>query len=149
MIRPLAALALLAAPATAQTMAPGECFLRQYSRDHMASHTDQTVTLIALGPETGAEEADAPILRLMVMVRGDSEAYRGSAYCDGWGVPMDCLMEGDAGAFRIEPAKGGVRLTLAVRGVSFEGTRDFVTLDGDRGDDRVFLLPRVPADACP
>lgn len=149
MIRPAAVLTLLAAPAAAQTMLPGDCFLRQYARDHLASHPDQTVTLIALGPETGAEEADAPILRVMVMVRGDGEAYRGSAYCDGWGVPMNCLMEGDAGAFTVEPSGKGVRLRLALRGISFEGARDFVTLHGDRGDDRVFLLPRVPADACP
>jgi hypothetical protein len=148
-IRPAALAALLAAPAAAQTMAPGDCFLRQYSRDHLASHPDQTVTLIALGPETGAEEADAPILRVMVMVRGDDLPYRGTAYCNGWGVPMDCLMEGDAGAFRIEPSGKGVRVTLARRGVSFEGMRGFVTLEGDRGDDRVFQLPRVPADACP
>lgn len=134
----------------AEAAAPGQCYLRQYSRQHLAEHPAQNVTLIALGPETGADEADAPILRVGLMVRGDDEIYLGTAYCDGWGRRMDCVMEGDAGAFILEDAKGGaVKLTLARRGIAFEGSRRFVELAGDRGDDRVFLIPAVPADACP
>ncbi len=140
----------LALPVQAQIILPGSCYLRQYSRDHLAKHPDQTVTMIAIGPETGADEADAPILRVAVTVRGDGEVYLGVGYCDGWGKRMDCAMEGDAGAFALEPAKdGAVRLTLARRGIAFEGARGFVELAGDRGDDREFLIPAVPADACP
>jgi predicted nucleic acid-binding Zn ribbon protein len=140
----------IALPAHAQVILPGSCYLRQYTRAHLAEHPDQTVTMIALGPETGAEEADAPILRLMVAVRGDGEFYRATAYCDGWGRRMDCMLEGDAGGFTLEPARdGAVRMTLARYGITFEGSGGFVTLEGDRGDDRVFLIPAVPADACP
>lgn len=140
----------IAFPSQAQVILPGSCYLRQYSAAHLAEHPAQTVTLIALGPETGAEEADAPILRLALEVRGGREMFRGTAYCDGWGRRMDCVMEGDAGGFVLEPARdGAVRMTLARYGITLEGSRDFVSLAGDRGDDRVFLIPAVPADACP
>lgn len=139
-----------ALPAGAQTIDPNGCWLRQYSAGHLAKHPDQTVTLIALGPETGAEEADAPILRLAVQKRGSREIFYGAAYCDGWRSPMDCMMEGDMGLFRLERAKdGAVKLTVHRVGVTLEGSRDFVTLYGDRGDDIAFLIPRVPPDACP
>jgi hypothetical protein len=139
----------LALPAQAQTIPPGSCYLRDYSDSHLAKHPEQTVTLIALGPETGADEADAPILRLAVQKRGSREIFRGVAYCDGWRSPMSCMMEGDMGLFRLERTKDGVRLTVHRAGVTLEGRSDFVTLYGDRGDDIVFAIPRVPADACP
>jgi hypothetical protein len=134
-------------PAQADMILPGQCYLRQYSRDHLVQHPDQRVTQIAVGPEGGTGD---PILRVAVMLRGDREVYSGAAYCTRWGRKMDCAMEGDMGAFTLEPAKdGAVRLSVGSPGMSFEGTAGFIDLAADRGDDRVFLIPPVPADACP
>lgn len=141
---------VVSGPAQAEVILPGSCYLREYSRQHLAKHPDQMVRMIALGPETGAGEADAPILRVAVMLRGGGEVLTGTAYCDGWGKRMDCGMEGDAGAFLLEPASNGaVRLSVSRQGLFFEGSEGFVELRGDRGDDRVFLIPSVPPDACP
>jgi hypothetical protein len=153
-MRRAAALALPAVlvglAAAAQGLPPGACHLRRYAPDHLAAHPAQSVTLIALAPETGAAEADTPVLRLSVAVRGDREIYRATAYCDRWQFPADCLLEGDAGAFRLEAARdGALRLTVAPRGISLEGSRGFVALEGTRGDDRLFLIPRAAPGACP
>jgi hypothetical protein len=136
-----------AVPAHADIVLPGQCYLRQYSRDHLVQHPNQRVTQIAVGPE--AETSDS-ILRVAVMLRGDREVYSGAAYCNQWGRKMDCAMEGDMGSFTLEPAKdGAVRLSVGLPGMSFEGATGFIDLAADRGDDRVFLIPPVPADACP
>ena len=85
----------------------GACYLRQYSRDHLAKHQNQLVTHISLGPEYGQTEADVLILRVAVYVRGSDEQYRGSAYCDSTGSSLSCHLEGDGGWFTLSPGKNG------------------------------------------
>jgi hypothetical protein len=156
-MKALAALLILAAlPAQAQsprqTLFPtdGSCYLRQYSNRHLADHPNQLVTQIALGPEYGQAEADVLILRVAVYARGSNERFTGSAYCENTGASLSCGLEGDGGRFSLSPGKKGA-LTMRVGRdpLGFEGSRGFLTFGGGVSDDETFLIPRVPADACP
>lgn len=52
-----------------------------------------------------------------------------------------CVMEGDAGAFQITPAKNGEILIAGSRlGMGFENDTAFATLAATFRDDRSFLL---------
>ncbi|MEZ5798491.1 MAG: hypothetical protein R3D63_14080 [Paracoccaceae bacterium] len=124
------------------------CYRRQYDRAHLASHPDQRVTEIAVGAV--ARDARVVVVNLSLMRRGDREVYLASAYCESRLDHLSCLMEGDAGAFDLSPAKGGkLLLTVATRGMAFEGARDFVEISGLTGDDRSFLLAGAAPGACP
>lgn len=150
-------LGLLALPAGAESLrathlhADGAsgCFLRQYSRDHMAAHPAQMVTLIALGRTGGDPWAKLQPVRLMAMFRsGDSATVE--AWCRDGGPGMVCSAEGDAGTFTLEArSKGAIVLEPVGGGLVLEGAADFHMLSPTTGDDRSFLLPPVPADACP
>lgn len=161
-MRRLAVLALalsLAAPAAAESLldshfgdrapASGGCFLRDYSRDHLAAHPDQLTRRIGLRISPLSAEPGFTLLDVFVTLRGRDEEYHGLAYCTEVGDRLECLMEGDAGGFALSGAKrGAVRLEVDAAGLSFEGQSDFVTLDGRGGDDRVFLIPNVDTDLC-
>lgn len=153
--------ALLAGPAGAEgrvgalsgALFPSDasCYLRQYSAAHLAAHPDQRVTQIALGP-WGPEWGNRRdlVLTVAIYLTGNPQRYSGVAYCRDAGPYLRCRMEGDAGSFALEAATGGaLRMTLTGDGIGFEGPRDFVALSARTGDDRVFLIPPVPADACP
>jgi len=149
---PIAALAALPAAAQnpRQQMFPTEnsCYARAYSAAHLASHPVQQVTTIALTPERQISGEDRLLLRLSVTMRGARETYIGVGYCEDAGAnALTCGMEGDAGGFTLAAAKAGaVTLRVGRNGVSFEGNADFRTLEGQSGDDRVFLLR--PTDQC-
>lgn len=152
----LFALILAPAAASAETLRDQlfpyntSCYLRYYNDDHLAAHPAQQVAQILVGPEYGSF-AETPLqLRVVVNLRGDFQEFRAQAYCEDAGRALNCLMEGDAGAFQLEPGRdGALRLSVAPRGMSFEGAAGFLTLDGQMADDRTFLLPAVPADSCP
>lgn len=149
-------MACLALPAAAETpiaaMFPStaSCYLRQYSDSHLASHPDQLVSMIAIGPDPATHGADnALVLRLMVGFRGGPMALA-YAYCGNDGGGIDCVMEGDAGGLAISPANGGgIRARVAPQGLWLETDGGSIMLQADSGDDRSFDLPPVPADACP
>jgi hypothetical protein len=145
-----ATLAMLSQPAAAQGLLGEGCFLRAYTPDHLARHPDQQVTIIALRRADRHDTLGGAWVELSVGMRAWDEVLQGSALCDP--VPagaLNCQMEGDAGAFRLDPARGGaLRLTVAARGVMLEGTSDFAMLSGTSGDDRVFLIPPVDPVAC-
>jgi hypothetical protein len=120
------------------------CYVRAYSDNHLARHPQQTVTHIALSPAAFAPEPPMRGLDVHVMVRGNDEQFSGAGYCDVEPDRLICGMEGDAGSFVLTGEKPGqVRLTVGAWGMSFEGESGFVTLEGDRGDDRVFLLNKA------
>lgn len=122
------------------------CYLRRYTARHLSEHPAQQV--MAMGLALYPEASDQVILNLYVRLRPGNVRVMGSAYCDQDGEGLDCRMEGDAGRFSLTGAKNGaLRLSVAPAGVSFEGEA-FHTLDGTRGDDRVFLLPPVGAQDC-
>jgi hypothetical protein len=146
----------LALPAAAQSLretmltdAPF-CFARSYDKAHLAAHADQTVTAFRIGPhpEVPQNAADGMVLLVQVERRGSDEVLTGAGYCTV-GKIADCGMEGDAGSFTIEPRDAdSLVLIVGQYGITFDGQRDFVTLDGDRGDDREFLLYRADPALC-
>jgi hypothetical protein len=124
----------------------GTCYLRRYTVDHLQSHPQQRVSAIGLVLYPGGDQT---LATLYVRIRPDQVQAMGSAYCDQDGEGQDCLMEGDAGRFSLTGAKNGaLRLSVAPRGISLEGMRDFITLSGTSGDDRVFLLPPLGDADC-
>jgi len=118
------------------------CYMRLYGADHLAGHPQQRVTRLALIGEPGQSDASTLVATLRVDIRGSAETYVGSAYCQGEGDSLSCGMEGDAGHFTLSPARMGVLLRVD-GAISFEGQGDFLTLSGETGDDRLFLLPLV------
>ena len=119
---------------------PATCYARDYTAAHLAAHPQQRTTSLALTPLGRSDRLLD--LRLVITFRGQpGEAMVAVAYCENISNSLYCLMEGDAGAFAITAAKdGAILLEVSSRGMSFEGARDFVTLESDRGDDRSFLL---------
>ena len=147
---------VLAGPALAQspreTLFPSDasCYLRYYNAEHMAKHPAQTVELIQVGPDQTQWQNDELVLKIGLDLRSASGQLLGYAYCTPAGKGLTCAMEGDAGSFQLTPARdGAIRIDIGPDGVSFEGDSGFVTLEGNSGDDRSFVMPPVPADACP
>ena len=146
---------LLATPAFAQSPrdaifpSDASCYLRHYSAGHLASHPQQNVAEIALGPEPATFDAPVLGLRLALYRRGSNTRYEGRAACENTGGALSCQLEGDGGWFTLWPkADGTLRLEVGRGGLIFEAA-DFLEVSGISGDDRVFVLPRVPADSCP
>ena len=127
----------------------GGCFVRNYSKQHLASHADQLVRHISLSPVPMADPAGVKLMNLMVNLRGSDEYYSGIAYCKAKGPSMVCRLEGDGGGFTLDAAKdGALRLSVAKSGLHFEGQTNFISIAGTSGDDRVFVLPNVSSDQC-
>jgi hypothetical protein len=127
----------------------GACYLRFYGAAHMASHPDQRVTEIAIGPDAAQTTVAQLALRVQVQTRDSDDFYTGTAYCSAAGNALACSVEGDGGGFSLEPRDGAVQLTLTSAGMVLEGGSGFLDLSGVKGDDRVFRLPPVPAVSCP
>lgn len=151
----IAMLVLLPCPLLGQTgataMFPPEaaCFLRHYDAAHLAKHPQQRTTDIALTPAEGQVVSSSLVVDIEVNLRGVSESYIGSAYCEPDAAGLSCGMEGDAGAFRLGLRDGGaLLLTVDPGGMSFEGAEDFLALSGISGDDRAFLMYPVAAADC-
>jgi hypothetical protein len=147
---------LLGTPAAAQSLidthlyASGGsgCFLRQYSDDHLAKHPAQMVSMIAIGrTDYRPLYADQP-MRVMVMFRTGDYATT-LADCREGGPGMVCTTEGDGGAFTLEARPKGAVLLRPVGDLVMEGAEEFHMLSATSGDDREFLIPPVPPDACP
>lgn len=129
---------------------PSSCYLRNYSLTHLAGHPDQTVRWIALSARPEESDDRTQAVTLSLRLRGDGEFYRSTAYCEEADGRLDCLMEGDAGAFSLRPAReGALLISVAPRGMAFEGSQGFVEISGSGGDDRSFLLPAAPVSSCP
>ena len=153
----LVALLLAASPVAAESPQDqmfgdrSACYLRKYSRMHLEDHPAQRVTKIALkrwAPER--RNRRYLVLEVTLLLRRSSEQYEGIAYCENEAGHLFCQLEGDGGSFTLEPYKDGmVRLAVTRDGMRFEGSQSFIEISGRTGDDRVFLLSRVPAGACP
>lgn len=128
-------------------MFPGadSCYARVYTDAHLTKHPIQRVTQISISPDL---TIDAPLLGLHVQLElrdVPGGAFEGYGYCENEGNhTLYCGMEGDAGGFRITPAKSGaVLIEVSSLGMSFENTAGFATLEARSGDDRSFLLQPV------
>jgi hypothetical protein len=145
----LISVALFTSPAMAETaqdmvFAPdGPCFSRSYDDAHLASHPDQQVTLMVVRADSEDMELDQTedlLVLVDVLTRSSTFPYSGIGYCTPGKDGMDCRMEGDAGGFTLTDQDGRLRLDVGENGLSFEGETDFLTLQPDQGDDRLFLL---------
>lgn len=129
----------------------GSCYLRHYSRDHLASHPQQRVEDILIGPwAPGRDDPRYLVLKLAVSLRDRPGLFWGVAFCENTGGDLSCGLEGDAGHFTLSPeGNGALRLSVGRHGLLFEGETEMIEISGTTGDDRVFLMPAVPADSCP
>jgi hypothetical protein len=125
------------------------CHIRNYDAAHLAKHPEQTVAQIALNPSALPQEPGLELLDLFVQVKTSAYHYHALAYCKPGPRQWSCNLEGDGGSFALTHEKPGtLRLTISLGGLGFEGAQDFLTLYGDRGDDRVFLIPSVASELC-
>ena len=138
----LTALLAFSGPGVAQSLDPTQCYGRVYSVEHLASHPDQYTREIAFGPNADAPKvAGRQTFTLGVVVKGSDETFRTVAYCEPAGAGLSCGLEGDGGAFTIEPEAGGTALlTLGPDGAGFEGASDFIRIDPTATDDAAFRL---------
>lgn len=115
----------------------------------MDAHPLQQVTQIALGRDGYTPGEAEQVLRLQVFVRG-GDWGESLAFCRPAAPGMVCGVEGDGGSFSLEGRPDG-RLMLRPlgEGVVVEGRLGFYRLSAKVGDDGAFLIPPVPADACP
>ncbi len=135
--------------ATAMFPPEASCFQRHYDAAHLAKHPQQLVIDIALTPAEGQEVSSSLVVDISVKLRGVSDSYIGSAYCEPDALGLSCGMEGDAGAFSLALREdGALLLKVDPRGMSFEGAQDFLTLSGTDGDDRAFLMHPIAAADC-
>ena len=143
------ALCCLASPTSAQSVqdlvfAPdGPCFSRTYDAAHLAAHPDQQVSLIVVRADTADMALDTTedlLVLVDVLTRTSDSPYSGIGICNPGNSGLSCLMEGDAGGFTLTEQDGRLRLEVGPNGLSFEGDTNFLTLEPDQGDDRVFLL---------
>ena len=125
------------------------CYLRYYDDAHMAAHPQQQVVQMAIGPDAAQTTVAALALRLQLVARGSADFYTGVAYCTENGAALECGVEGDGGSFVLDRAGARLQLTVGRGGVYVEGASGVLEISGTTGDDRVFLLPAVPADSCP
>ncbi len=119
------------------------CFSRTYDAAHLDAHPAQQVTMIVIRADTEDMAHDATDDRLLlvdVITRDHTFPYSGIGYCAATSTGLECLLEGDAGRFTLTQQDGRLRLDVGRDGLIFEGETDFLTLQGDQGDDRVFLL---------
>lgn len=106
----------------------------------------QQVTSIRLAPDF--QIADPQLgLHVTVVLRGSpGGAFEAYGYCANDGEnTLSCGMEGDAGGFTVQSAKGGaVLVSVSSLGMTFENAAGFVTLEKNKGDDRAFILRPSP-----
>jgi hypothetical protein len=146
---------VFALPALAQGLrgdlfpSDGACYLRFYGDAHMASHPDQRVTEIAIGPDAAQTTVAALAVRLQVQTRDSDDFYTGIAYCTDAGSRLECGIEGDSGGFTLQLRADALQLNVGDGGIFLEGPSDVLAISGTTGDDRTFRLPPVPADSCP
>lgn len=143
----LVAVVLAAGPLEAQSptdrMFPDRttCYARTYSADHLAKHPQQRVAQMSLVQDPAPGDPFLT-LRVRVTLRGvPGGAFEALSSCENTDAVLYCTMEGDAGGFQIEEAKGGaVLLSVSSLGMGFENDSGFAMLERNAGDDRSFLL---------
>ncbi len=124
------------------------CWARTYDAAHLDQHPDQKTKSIAIDvarTKTGGE-ANTPEsfeIGFALKVQASPEWYGQAGVCKSEGQGFSCLLEADGGLFHLTPeAPDALRLETGDYGISIEGGKDFVTLGGKSGDDKVFLLQK-------
>ena len=159
----LAALLTGLTPATAETDTPFatyfgsakdglSCWARTYDAAHLEQHPEQKTRSIAIdvAPAKTGGEANTPEsfeIGFALKVKASPEWYGQAGICKAEGEGFSCLLEADGGLFQLTPeGPDALRLETGSYGISIEGGKDFVTLDGKTGDDKVFILSKTKAE---
>ena len=128
------------------------CYARTYDAAHLKDHDKQTVRSIEieLSQENVSDIPNTPErfeLGFGLKVRKSDDWFTGAAICSASGDDeANCFIEGDGGRFRLTAASdGAVKLETGDYGLALEGEKDFMSISGKDGDDRVFVL--TPARA--
>lgn len=176
----VAAAALLPLAAQAQPVTPGKeyalaqilapvpgtqaCFRRDYSKEHLAAHPDQTVKSMEFRvayhrfePEQNYPEGQRNYyFQMFVERRGEEQRLEASGECtSGPEGQIFCGVECDGGGLGISAGRGGglmvdltahdyIRMTQGCGGED----GDFVLLGAGK-DDKLFRLDRVADAQCP
>lgn len=125
------------------------CFARTYDAAHFDKHPGQTVQSIAIDVAAAKTNGDANSpesfeLGFALKVKSKPEWYGQAGVCRAEGQSFSCFLEADGGLFRLSPeGPNGLKLETGEFGIALEGTQDSVTLDGQAGDDKVFILNRT------
>lgn len=130
------------------------CYARLYTAEHLKAHPEQRVATIILdmrkaNPDGVPINEENLVLGFGVQVKTSSEWYTNSAICKSAGSQIDCLVEGDGGAFTLTAAEdGALQLKSGSYGLALEGGQDTIELPAGTGDDRVFVLHPVRRSVC-
>lgn len=159
---PLAALALfgLAMPAAAGDYEawfagkPGgvACYASSYDAAHLAAHPRQKVVEIELDFDAREAESEGNrpsrfVAGLGVRIKGKKDWYTNSLFCNERALGgVDCSLEGDGGAFTLQPSGDGLEMRLD-REIAIEGD-DFIEFGGKGSDDNAFILKPAPQSVC-
>jgi hypothetical protein len=128
------------------------CWGHTYDAPHLDQHSGQKTQSIAIdvAPAKTNGEANTPEsfeIGFALKVRTSPEWYGQAGVCKAEGQGFSCFLEGDGGLFRLTPeGEGQLRLETGDYGISIEGGKDFVTLEGQSGADKVFILQRSKAE---
>lgn len=130
------------------------CYARSYPAEHLASHPGQRVAKIVLDMEKTDPDGKAITeqnlqLGFAIQLKTSPEWYANVAICKSAGAEIDCFLDGDGGRFTVT-ADGGaaIRIETGSYGIAMEGTKDFIELPADTGDDKLFVLPPAPRAEC-
>ncbi len=131
------------------------CFARTYDNAHLEKHPVQKVEIIEIdmakfnlngSPNT----PDFFDLGFGIRLRTSPDWYGQAATCKTEVDGFRCFLEGDGGLFRLTPeGPNSLKLETGNYGIALEGAKDAITLDGNSGGDKVFILnaSRAECDA--
>ena len=128
------------------------CWARTYDAAHLDQQPEQTTKSIAIDVARTKTNGEANTLEsfeigFALKVKASPEWYGQPGVCKSAGQGFSCLLEADGGLFHLTPeAPDALRLETGDYGISIEGGKDFVTLDGKTGDDKVFMLQKSKAE---
>lgn len=130
------------------------CYARTYDDAHLQMHDKQTVRAIEIDmdKDNANDIPNTPErfqLGFGLKVKKSEEWFNGVAICQASDTAADCFIEGDGGRFLMTPeADGAIKLETGNYGIALEGEKDFVSISGSEGDDRVFILKPAPRAEC-
>ena len=136
------------------------CFVRNYDKDHLARHPDQTITSVKFKVYPSPSEVDTIWYAIRMQRRGELKALYSGGVCKDENSETKCYVECDGGGvrfiarpnsailMRLGVNKGDERISMAACGArDVENGSPGIEVTGGK-DDREFLLRRVDDRQC-